>query len=130
MEQQIREMATRIVCEVVEHGEGDLCELTFKTLPGRGFAEVFVGMNDPHRRDLLIECAEQFEAWANPAYAHIGPPLAVFQDAAQRIMEFAYEEAEKCRREPRDNLMTWIVEANHEGKKMTQDELGAFLPCW
>jgi cytochrome P450 len=127
MEQQIREMANTVVNEAVGRGEGDLCELIFKQLPGRVFAEVFVGMQDPHRRDHLIEAAEQLGAWADPMYAHIGPPLAVFQDAANKIMEFAYDEAERCRRAPRDNLMTWIVEADHEGQRMTHDELGAFF---
>ncbi len=127
MEQQIRDMAAKIVDEVAPRGEGDLCELVFKQLPGRVFAEVFVGLKDVHRREVLIESAEQLGAWADPTYAHIGPPLAVFQDAARKIMEIAYEEADRCRREPDDNLMTWVVEANHEGQQMTKEELGAFF---
>ncbi len=127
MEQQIREMAATVVDEVVSLGKGDLCELVFKQLPGRVFAEVFVGLKDAHRREVLIECAEQLGAWADPMYAHIGPPLAVFQDAGRRIMEIAHEEAARCRREPDDNLMTWIVQANYEGQQMTEQELGAFF---
>lgn len=127
MEQQIRDMATRIVDEVVGLGEGDLCELVFKQLPGRVFAEVFVGLKDAHRSEVLIESAEQLGAWADPMYAHIGPPLAIFQDAASKIMAIAFEEAERCRREPDDNLMTWIVQASHEGQRMTEEELGAFF---
>ncbi len=38
MEQQIREMATKVIDEVVSLGKGDLCELVFKQLPGRVFA--------------------------------------------------------------------------------------------
>ena len=127
MEQQIRDMATKVVDEIAPRGEGDLCELVFKQLPGRVFAEVFVGLTDVHRREVLIESAEQLGAWADPTYAHIGPPLAVFQDAGRKIMEIAYEEADRCRREPDDNLMSWIVQANHEGQQMTRDELGAFF---
>ena len=127
MEQQIRAMATRIVDEVAPLGRGDLCELVFKQLPGRVFAEVFVGLTDKHRCEQLIESAEQLGAWADPSYAHIGSPLAVFQDAAAKIMAIAYQEAERCRRVPDDNLMTWIVQADHEGQQMTKEELGAFF---
>lgn len=127
MEQQIREMTVSVIDDVAGLGHGDLCELVFKQLPGRVFAGVFVGITDKHRREVLIEAAEQLGSWADPSYAHIGPPLAVFQDAAQKIMTIAYAEAERCRREPDDNLMTWVVQADHEGQRMTQDELGAFF---
>ncbi len=127
MEQQIDAMARQIVDEVAPLGSGDLCELVFKQLPGRVFAEVFVGLKDMHRREVLIDGAEQLGAWADPRYAHIGPPLAVFQDAAQRIMVIAREEAARCRHEPDDNLMSWIVQAQHEGEHMTEAELGAFF---
>jgi cytochrome P450 len=127
MEQQIHEMTESVISEVAQLGHGDLCELVFKQLPGRVFAGVFVGISDPHKREVLIEAAEQLGSWADPSYAHIGSPLAVFQDAAQKIMAIAYAEAERCRREPDDNLMTWVVEADHEGQRMTQDELGAFF---
>ena len=100
MEQQIREMTESVIGEVAHLGEGDLCELVFKQLPGRVFAGVFVGISDPHKREILIEAAEQLGSWADPSYAHIGSPLAVFQDAAQKIMTIAYAEAERCRREP------------------------------
>jgi cytochrome P450 len=127
MEQQIDALARRVVDEVAPLGEGDLCELVFKQLPGLLFAEVFVGIKDVHRRNVLIEGAEQLGAWADPTYAHIGPPLAVFQDAAQRIMAIADEEAARCRREPDENLMSWIVQAQHEGQRMSEAELGAFF---
>ncbi len=127
MEQQIDAMATRIVDEVAPLGDGDLCELVFKQLPGLVFAEVFVGIKDVRRRKVLIEGAEQLGAWADPTYAHIGPPLAVFQDAAQRIMTIAYEEADRCRREHDDNLMSWVVQAQFEGQRMTEAEMGAFF---
>ena len=126
MEEQIQEMAEKVVSEVASLGEGDLCDLVFKRLPGRVFAEIFVGIHD-ERREVLIEAAEQLGSWADPSYAHIGPPLAVFQDAGMKIMQIASEMAKQARREPDDNLMTWIVEAEFEGQKMTEAELGAFF---
>jgi cytochrome P450 len=126
MQEQNQEMAARIVSEVAPLGEGDIAELIFKQLPGRLFAECFVGIHDD-RRDVLIEAAEQLGSWADPRYAHIGPPLAVFQDAAQTIMAIAFEMATAAREQPDDNLMTWIVQAESEGQRMTEPELGAFF---
>lgn len=127
MEEQITEMAESLINKVAPAGRGDLCELVFKQLPGFVFAGVFVGITDHKKRDILIEAAEQLGSWADPSYAHIGPPLTVFQDAAQKIMTIAFAEAERCRLIPDDNLMTWIVQAEHEGQRMTQEELGAFF---
>jgi cytochrome P450 len=126
MQEDIQSTAERVVAEIAGRGQGDLCELVFKRLPGRVFAEIFVGIRD-ERREILIEAAEQLGGWADPSYAHIGPPLAVFQDAAARIMEIAYAMADQVRREPDDNLMTWVVQAEHGGQHMTEAELGAFF---
>jgi len=127
MVQKIDAMAMRIIDEVAPLGGGDLCELVFKQLPGLVFAEVFVGLKDVHRRKVLIEGAEQLGAWADPTFAHIGPPLAASQEPPQRIMAIAYEEAAGCRREPGDNLISWIVRAEPEGHRMTEAEIGAFF---
>ena len=126
LQDEIQAMATKVVADVAPLGQGDIAELICKQLPGRLFAETFVGVG-PEDRDVLIEAAEQLGAWADPKYAHIGPPLAVFQDAAQQIMKVAYVMAEHARREPGDNLMTWVVEAEFEGQRMTDPELGAFF---
>jgi cytochrome P450 len=127
MELQIREQAEKLVEEIAHLGEAELCEVMFKELPGRIFAGDFVGVQDRELQKGLMEAAEQLGAWADPKYAHIGPPLAVFQDAAERIMKFCYAEVAKRREEPRDDLITWIIEAEFEGEKMTEPEVGAFF---
>jgi cytochrome P450 len=126
MEEQIKAEAAAIVNEIVHLGEADLCEVMFKQLPGRIFAD-FVGVHDHDTREILIEGAEQLGSWLDPKYAHVGPPLMVFVDAAQKIMAVSSAEAEKRRKEPGDDLITWIVEAEAEGQRMTEEEISAFF---
>jgi cytochrome P450 len=126
MEQQIRDEVTQLVAEFSDRGEAELCEVMFIELPGRLFAG-FVGVEDRKSREILMEAAEQLGAWADPKYAHIGPPLAVFQDAAQKIMEIATSEGAKRREQPGDDLLTWIIQAEFEGEKMSEAEVGAFF---
>lgn len=126
MEDQIRDEATRLVDEIVGLAQADLCEVMFKELPGRIFAD-FVGVTDIGQRTTLIEGAEQLGSWLDPKYAHIGSPLEVFVDAAQKIMSVSTTEAEKRRYQPGDDLVTWIVEAEFEGERMTEAEISAFF---
>jgi cytochrome P450 len=126
MEEDIVQETRRLVGEIVERGEGDLCELFFKQLPGRVFAG-FLGVEEPERREALIEGAEQLGAWADPTYSHIGAPLEVFQDAARRIMAITMDQAGRRRSQPRDDLVTWVVQAEFEGEKMSEEEIAAFF---
>lgn len=126
MEQQIRDEVEQLVGEIVYLGEADLCEVMFKELPGRIFAG-FVGVEDRAKRVILMEGAEQLGSWADPKYAHIGAPLEVFQDAARKIMEIATEEGARRRAEPGEDLLTWIIQAEFEGQRMTEEEIGAFF---
>lgn len=126
MEDQIRGEVERLVAEIAPLGEADLCEVMFKELPGRIFAG-FIGVEDREKRVILMEGAEQLGSWADPKYGHIGPPLAVFQDAAMSIMGIASEEGAKRRAVPGDDLLTWIIEAEFEGARMSEADIGAFF---
>jgi cytochrome P450 len=126
MEDQIRGEVSRLVGEVAPLGAGDLCELMFKELPGRIFAD-FVGVEDREVRVILMEGAEQMGSWADPKYAHVGAPLEVFVGAAQAIMQIAASEGVKRREQPGDDLLTWIIQAEFEGERMTEAEIGAFF---
>jgi cytochrome P450 len=126
MEDQIKATVRQIIDEVVPKGEGELCQLITKEVPGRVFAGFF-GVDDPKRRQDIMDAAEQLGSWSDPEYAHIGSPLEVFQDAAARLQATAAEMAAERRAEPGDDLLTWILNAEYEGEKMTEDELGAFF---
>ena len=57
-------------------GEGDLCELITKEVPGQVFCSM-LGITDRDQIQYTMDAAEQFACWNDPEYAHIGSPLAL-----------------------------------------------------
>jgi cytochrome P450 len=126
MDEDIANTVREIVAEVAPRGEGDLCALITKEIPGRVFAQ-FMGITDVGQRQLVMDAAEQLGSWADPEYAHLGTPLDVFVDAATKLQTAALEMAAHRRANPGDDLLSWILNADYEGERMTDAELGAFF---
>lgn len=126
MNDQIRGIVKEIIDNVAPLGNGDLCELITKVVPGRIFAN-FMGIKDPDQILYVMDAAEQFAGWLDPEWAHIGSPLMVFADASQKLQTLALELAKERRQNPGDDLLTWVVEAEYEGSKLTDEELGVFF---
>jgi cytochrome P450 len=126
MESEIRQTVHDIIAEVAPLGEGDLCACITKEIPGRVFAK-FMGIEDVEQRQLVMDAAEQLGSWADPEYADLGTPLDVFVDAATKLQTTALQMAAIRRDNPGDDLLTWIIDADYEGERMTDAELGAFF---
>jgi cytochrome P450 len=126
MDADIAATVREIITEVAPLGEGDLCALVTKEIPGRVFAQ-FMGIEDVEQRQLVMDAAEQLGSWADPEYADLGTPLDVFVDAATKLQTAALEIAARRRESPGDDLLSWILNADYEGEKMTDAELGAFF---
>jgi cytochrome P450 len=126
MDDQIRAVVKQVVDEVAPTGEGDLCQLITKEVPGRVFAGFF-GVDDPAQRQGIMDAAEQLGSWADPEYSHVGTPLEVFQDAAVRLQTTCGEMAAERQAHPSDDLLTWVLNAEYEGETMTDAEIGAFF---
>lgn len=126
MEEDTKQTVRDIIDQVAPLGEGDLCELITKEVPGRVFASFF-GITEREEVQYTMDLAEQMGAWADPEYAHIGSPLQVFADASSRLGELALRLAKQRREKPGDDLMTWVSQAQHEGQKMTVEEVGVFF---
>jgi cytochrome P450 len=126
MDSDIAATVREVVSEVAPLGQGDLCALVTKEIPGRVFAK-FMGITDVDQRQLVMDAAEQLGSWADPEYAYLGTPLDVFVDAAGKLQAAALEMAEQRRAQPGDDLLSWILNADYEGERMTDAELGAFF---
>lgn len=129
----IRKMSDRIggivkgiVDNVAYRGEGDLCELITKEVPGQVFCSM-LGITDKDQIQYTMDAAEQFACWNDPEYAHIGSPLMVFADASMKLATLANELVPERMRNPGDDLLSWVAEAQYEGKKLNQDEVGVFF---
>ncbi len=127
---KMSEDTSRIVREIIDRvapkGEGDLCHLITKEVPGRIFA-TFMGITDPDQIQYVMDAAEQFACWNDPEYAHIGSPLQVFADASLKLATLAIELAKERKEKPGDDLLSWVAQAQYEGNKMTVEEVGVFF---
>jgi cytochrome P450 len=127
---KVEEDTRRTVKEVIDHaaplGHGDLCTLIAKEVPGRVFA-TFFGITDRDQIQYVMDAAEQMGAWSDPEYAHIGSPLQVFADASQKLGVLALDLAKQRQKNPTDDLMSWVSQAQYEGQKMSVEEVGVFF---
>ena len=126
MTDRIAGIVRGIVDDVAYRGEGDLCELITKEVPGQVFCSM-LGITDRDQIQYTMDAAEQFACWNDPQYAHIGSPLMVFADASMKLATLANELVPERMKNPGDDLLSWVAEAQYEGNKLTQDEVGVFF---
>ncbi|WP_059021346.1 cytochrome P450 [Mycobacterium sp. M26] len=126
MTDRIAGIVKGIVDNVAYRGEGDLCELITKEVPGQVFCSM-LGITDRDQIQYTMDAAEQFACWNDPEYAHIGSPLMVFADASMKLATLANELVPERMKNPGDDLLSWVAEAQYEGNKLTQDEVGVFF---
>ena len=126
MTDRIAGIVKKIVDDVAWRGEGDLCELITKQGPGQVFCSM-LGITDREQIQYTMDAAEQFACWNDPEYAHIGSPLMVFADASMKLATLANELVPERMKNPGDDLLSWVAEAQYEGKKLNQDEVGVFF---
>ncbi|TXI47439.1 MAG: cytochrome P450 [Mycobacterium sp.] len=123
---RIAGIVEKIIDDVAPRGEGDLCELITKEVPGQVFCSM-LGITDRDQIQYTMDAAEQFACWNDPEYAHIGSPLMVFADASMKLATLANELVPERMKNPGDDLLSWVAEAQYEGKKLNQDEVGVFF---
>ena len=126
MTDRIAGIVKGIVDDVAWRGEGDLCELITKEVPGQVFCSM-LGITDREQIQYTMDAAEQFACWNDPEYAHLGSPLMVFADASMKLATLANELVPERMKNPGDDLLSWVAEAQYEGKKLNQDEVGVFF---
>lgn len=126
MTDKIAGIVKNIVDDVAWRGEGDLCELITKEVPGQVFCSM-LGITDREQIQYTMDAAEQFACWNDPEYAHIGSPLMVFADASMKLATLANQLVPERMKNPGDDLLSWVAEAQYEGKKLNQDEVGVFF---
>jgi cytochrome P450 len=127
LEPRMREIAEELLDAAVEQGEVDLVKALTYPLPVVVVAEI-IGIPPEDR--------EMFKRWSDEAVASLG---VVFLSGAdpERIerQRALFEEmrgyfiplAEERRKHPREDLLTGLVQAEHEGSKLSHEEMLAML---
>jgi cholest-4-en-3-one 26-monooxygenase len=123
MEPHIRDIARRIVDRIARRGECDFVVDVAAELPLEVIAEMIgVPHEDRHR---IFEWSNRMIAMGeDPEY---GGSLEVATQAATEMFAYADRLAARRRAEPRDDLMSVLVEAEVDGERLTDLELDVFF---
>ncbi|RJO79239.1 cytochrome P450 [Nocardia panacis] len=115
----LTERAQRIVAEAKRRGGGDFVELVATELPLQAIAELLgVPQHDRHR----------IFAWSNQMIGSEDPEFTGDANGARLdLMGYAWQLAEQRRREPADDIVTQLVNADIDGENLGPDEFAFFV---
>jgi cholest-4-en-3-one 26-monooxygenase len=115
----MRQRADTIAKEALERGTGNFVEDVACELPLQAIAD-FIGVPQEDRRKLFD--------WSNQMLAYDDPEIDVDPDvAAAEILGYAMEMAADRKANPRDDIVTKLVQADKDGHKLSDDEFGYFV---
>ncbi len=123
LEPRMHAIARELVAEALERREVDLVEQLTYPLPVTVIAEI-IGVPPADR--------EQFKHWSDVAVAGLGsalfrPPtaerLAQLNEARSEMSAYFSALAEERRRQPREDLLTGLVQAELEGSRLSHVEM-------
>ena len=123
LEDGMRERATRIVDAVAEKGECDFVEQLAAELPLQVIADI-LGVPQEDR-------AKMFE-WSNRMVGADDPEYAALNDenpieAAMELYAYAHALADERRKNPQDDIISILLNAEVDGEKLTELEFDTFF---
>jgi cholest-4-en-3-one 26-monooxygenase len=121
LEEVMRQRCIVIVDEIIERGECDFVVDVAAELPLQTIAEI-MGVPIEHR-GKIFDWSNRFVGVDDPEYA-ADVPLPVVEG---QLRDYANALAEERRRDPRDDIVTKLVEAEIDGERLTELEYGSFM---
>ncbi|HEX7323574.1 MAG TPA: cytochrome P450, partial [Mycobacterium sp.] len=120
LEAELRERAQAIAKEAAAKGTGDFVVQVASELPLQAIAGLLgVPQED---RGKLFNWTNQMTSYDDPEYAHFDP-----KNSAMEIIGYGMQLAEMKRKNPGNDIVTTLVEADIDGEKLTDDEFGFFI---
>lgn len=120
LEETMRARAARIVQEAVESGSGNFVEQVAAELPLQAIADL-LGVPQDDRKQLF-HWSNAMLANEDPDYADVDP-----QTAAAEMLVYAMGMAAERQVAPRDDIVTRLINADKDGRGLTDDEFGYFV---
>jgi len=118
--------AHAVVAELAAAGtRADFVANCSSQLPLRTFSDM-MGI-DPADRAAVCEAADDLVSWSDPVHLAGRDPLDLMAESTVVLHEAATGLAERRRKEPADDLMTNLVQAQVDGQRLTDDEIAAFF---
>ena len=125
IQDQVNNQAVRIVDDLIKTTDGDFVEQVSKKLPMWTVYEM-IGLPE-EQRDEAAHHADGMVSWADADVAAGREPGQVINDSLVGLLTLGLELAEQRRAAPSNDLMSQLVQAEVDGRKLTDDELGAFF---
>ena len=117
---ELAQRAQNIVKTAAAQGGGDFVEQVSCELPLQAIAGLLGVPQDD--RDKLFRWSNEMTAGEDPEYADVDPA----QSSMQLIM-YAMAMADERGKNPTDDIVTTLIQADIEGEKLTDDEFGFFV---
>lgn len=125
IEEGIQANARQVVEEAAPTGGGDFVELLAKRLPLVTISSM-IGVPEADR-DRVVHAADTLVTVSDPEVSGDKPPVQALGEALWSLTEFATGLAEHRERNPGDDLMTALVQAEVDGDRLTHAEIAAFF---
>jgi len=125
IEAGIRVNARRIVEEAAPTGGGDFVALIAKRLPLVTISDM-IGVPKADR-ERVVSAADLLVTTSDPEVFGERPPIEVIGEALWTLTQFATELAAFRERNPGEDLMTALVQAEADGEHLTHAEIAAFF---
>jgi cytochrome P450 len=125
IEEGIRRAARRIVEEAAPTGGGDFVALIAKRLPLQTISDM-IGVPDSDR-DRVVAAADALVSTGDEQVLAGRDPMAVMGESIWTLSQFAGELAARRERNPGDDLMTALVQAEIDGERLTHAEISAWF---
>jgi cytochrome P450 len=128
LEPWVHARAASVVDDLLTDGPGDFVEQVAKRLPLAAICEM-VGVPEDERAELA-ELMEDIIGRNDPAFAAKYPgtdPGVFVVQGLHRLAEMGRSLAARRRRDPLDDLMTGLVQAEVDGERLSDTEIGYFF---
>ncbi len=122
LEPHVRDITTRIIDEVAERGACDFVTEVAAELPLQVIAEM-IGV--PHEeRHMLFDWSNRLIGFDDPEFTTSPEDGRV---AATELFMYAHQLASQRKQEPRDDLISVLLQAEVEGEELSEPEFDAFF---
>ncbi|MBJ7462111.1 MAG: cytochrome P450 [Mycolicibacterium frederiksbergense] len=120
LEDELRARARKIAETAAADGVGDFVEQVASELPLQAIAELLgVPQED---RDKLFRWSNEMTAGEDEEYADVDPAMSSFE-----LITYAMKMAEDRSKNPTEDIVTKLIEADIDGEKLSDDEFGFFV---
>ncbi len=120
LKDELAARAQNIVKAAATEGAGDFVEQVSCELPLQAIAELLGVPQDD--RDKLFRWSNEMTAGDDPEYADVDPAMSSFE-----VITYAMKMAEERGKNPTDDIVTQLIQADIDGEKLSDDEFGFFV---